>query len=123
MKPFTMKIGASYAAMEPILTVRLLLCGQSISVVTPKATEVESSGARHSVAVENACSWPILALTRDGTVVAILHNKPAHATMEADVECWASSDGFKWGKRGPVTQHEPDPNRLNHAAGLVPRIR
>jgi hypothetical protein len=49
MKPFTVKIGASYAAMEPILTVDLLLCGRSISVVTPKATEVESSGARHSL--------------------------------------------------------------------------
>ena len=59
------------------------------------ATEVESAGARHTVAVENACAWPSLTLMRDGTVVAILHNKPAHATMEADVECWASSDGLK----------------------------
>ncbi len=101
--------------MEQIQTVALLLCGHSIPVVTLKATEVESSGARHSVAVENACAWP--SLTRDCTVVAILHNKPAHATMEADGEGWASSDGFKWEKRSTDTQHEPQKDRLSRDAG------
>ena len=119
MKPFTMKPGTSCSAMNRILTVSLLLGTHLIFLVQVMATEVESAGARHTVAVENACAWPSLTLLRDGTVVAILHNKPAHATMEADVECWASSDGLRWEKRSTVTQHEPHTNRLNHAAGLA----
>ena len=76
-----MKPGTSCSAMNRILTVSLLLGAHSIFLVPVMATEVESAGALHSVAVENACAWPSLTLMRDGTVVAILHNKLAHATM------------------------------------------
>jgi len=81
MNPFTMQTGASNAAMTRILTVSLFLGAQSTSVVTLKATEVESAGARRSVAVQNTCAWPSLALMRDGTVVEILDNKPTRARI------------------------------------------
>ncbi len=57
MKRFTMKTGTSSAAMTRILSVTLLLSGRPISVATVRAAKVEGAGARHSIAVENACAW------------------------------------------------------------------
>jgi hypothetical protein len=101
----------------PLISLCALLIACIPALVS--AEEVKLSGARHSVAVENVCAWPNLTLMPDGSVIAILHNKPAHGTMEADVECWSSRDGLKWEKRGNVTQHEPHTSRMNHAAGLA----
>ena len=101
---------------------RLLLLALPVALHaadTPHLKETQVPDARRVVAVKNACAWPNLTLLGDGTVVAILHNRPAHGTMEADVECWASSDGLTWEKRSTVTQHEPHTVRMNHAAGLA----
>ncbi|MFA6543719.1 MAG: sialidase family protein [Limisphaerales bacterium] len=71
------------------------------------------------VAVDNVCAWPQLAVLRDGTIAAILHNQPAHGLCEGDVECWTSASGEFWTKAGTPTQHEPNTIRMNHAAGLA----
>lgn len=70
------------------------------------------------IAVDNVCAWPNLKVLRDGTIVATIFNQPSHGRMEGDVECWASSDGRFWQKRGVAAQHEPSANRMNVAAGL-----
>jgi hypothetical protein len=81
--------------------------------------ETEPAKIQHVLAVPNVCAWPNLTMLRDGTVVAVLHDQPSHGRAEGDVECWASTDGLKWEKRGTVTAHEPRTVRMNHAAGLA----
>jgi len=83
------------------------------------ADESKARSAKHFVAVENVCAWPNLTLLRDGTIVAILHNKPSHGGMEGEIECWASKDGERWTKRGNPAPHNPNTVRMNHAAGLA----
>lgn len=76
---------------------------------------------RPTVAVDNVCAWPNLTQLRDGTIAAVIFNKPCHACMVGDVECWASADqGETWEKRGLPAAHDlPESNRMNVAAGLV----
>jgi hypothetical protein len=38
--------------------------------------------------------------------------------MDGDVECWASSAGLFWEKRGTAARRDPSANRMNVAAGL-----
>ncbi len=80
-------------------------------------TEPEPSGLKRVVAVTNVCAWPNLTLLRDGTLIAVLHDQPAHGTREGDVACWATRDGLEWEKRGTITKHAPHTVRMNHAAG------
>ncbi len=74
---------------------------------------------QHVVAVKEVCAWPNLTLLRDGTIIAIFHNRPSHGQQEADIDCYASTDGIEWTKRSTITQHDPDTIRMNHAAGLA----
>src|SRR5436190_22080658 len=83
------------------------------------AAEAEPRMFQRAVAVEDVCAWPNLTLLRDGTIIAIIHNRPSHGGMEGDVDCYASADGLKWEKRSTVTHHEPQTIRVNHAAGLA----
>jgi len=72
------------------------------------------------LAVKDVCAWPNLKILPDGTLVATIFNQPSHGSVAGDVECWASQDGGKtWQRRGIVAPHEPDTNRMNHAAGLA----
>lgn len=71
------------------------------------------------VAVDNVCAWPMLVTLRDGTMVAIIHNRPSHGGMEGDVDCWASRDGEFWEKRGNPAPNEPRTVRMNVGAGLA----
>jgi hypothetical protein len=89
-----------------------VLCGQSASA--PALTILQ-----RFIAVDNVCAWPQLTVLRDGTISAILHNKPSHGGMEGDVECWTSADGAFWKLAGTPTRHEPNTIRMNHAAGLA----
>lgn len=102
-----MKISPSIALLS------LLLSASSIKA------ESEPSSIQRVVAIKNVCAWPNLTLMPDGTIIAIFHNQPSHGQKEADIDCWASRDGLKWEKRSTVTQHKPDTNRMNHAAGLA----
>lgn len=70
------------------------------------------------VAIDNVCAWPNLTVLNDGTIIATIFNQPSHARREGDVECWASTDGHFWEKRGTAAVHEPGTNRMNVAAGL-----
>ncbi len=83
------------------------------------AAESEVIGAKHVAAIENVCAWPNLTRLADGTITAIIHNRPSHGGMEGEIECWASADGTKWEKRGNPAPHEPNTVRMNHAAGLA----
>ena len=85
----------------------------------PPPTEREPAEIQRIIAAKDVCAWPNLTLMKDGSIVAVLHNKPSHGGMEGDVECWASADGTQWEKRSVITQHEPDTIRMNHAAGLA----
>lgn len=71
------------------------------------------------MAIDNRCAWPNLTVLKDGTIIASIFNQPSHAQREGDVECWASSDGRFWEKRGVPAAHDPDANRMNVAAGLA----
>lgn len=83
------------------------------------AGEAKARNAQHIVAVKNVCAWPNLTQLRDGTIVAIIHNKPSHGGMEGEIECWASKNGTRWDKRGNPAPHDPNTVRMNHAAGLA----
>lgn len=71
------------------------------------------------IAIDNVCAWPNLTVLEDGTIIATIFNQPSHARREGSVECWASTDGHFWEKRGTPAMHEPGTNRMNVAAGLA----
>lgn len=71
------------------------------------------------MAIDNKCAWPNLTVMKDGTIIATIFNQPSHAKREGDVECWASTDGRFWEKRGVPAVHDPNANRMNVAAGLA----
>jgi len=73
-----------------------------------------------TLAIRDVCAWPNLKMLPDGTVIATIFNQPSHGSVAGDVECWASQDGGKsWQRRGVVAPHEPQTNRMNHAAGIA----
>ncbi len=69
------------------------------------------------IAVDNVCAWPNLTKLNSGEIIATIFNQPCHGKWEGDVECWASSDGRFWEKRGVAAPHEPGTNRMNVSAG------
>ncbi len=76
-------------------------------------------GAYHTITAPDYCAWPNLTLLPNGEIAAVVHNKPSHAGMEADVELWVSSDaGDTWAQRSQITHHQPNTIRMNVAAGL-----
>lgn len=88
-------------------------------VGTGPSSAQEPAAISRFVAVDNVCAWPNLVLLRDGTIAAILHNRPSHGQMEGEIECWTSSDGALWERRGHPAPHDPHTVRMNHAAGLA----
>ena len=81
------------------------------------AAETEIQNAEHVLAVENVCAWPNLTLMPDGTIIAVIHNQPSHGQQEGQLECWASSDGREWERRGYPAPNDPQTVRMNCAAG------
>ncbi len=76
-------------------------------------------GAFHTVTAPEHCAWPNLTLLPNGEIAAVIFNQPSHGAMEGDVELWVSEDeGYTWGMRSRITDHEPGTNRMNVAAGL-----
>lgn len=72
------------------------------------------------IAIDNVCAWPNLTLLADGTILVTIFNQPSHATVEGDVEVWASTDGGRlWSRRGVAAPHEPGTMRMNVGAGLA----
>lgn len=77
----------------------------------------EPADLHRYVVVDNVCAWPNLVPLNDGTIAAIIHNRPSHGTMEGDVDCWVSQDGAFWKKRGQPAPNDPGTIRMNVAAG------
>jgi len=103
--------------------IRLACCSLAIlfSVTPALAAEPETKPAKieHYLAVDNVCAWPNLTKLPDGSIAAIIHNKPAHGQLEGDVDCWVSLDGEKWELRGKPAPNDPHTIRMNVAAGLA----
>jgi hypothetical protein len=107
--------------LRTLLLVVAILTACSTFAAEPVAAETETSPpsiARY-VAVDNVCAWPNLTKLADGTIVAVIHNRPAHGQLEGDVDCWASRDGELWELRGKPAPNEPHTIRMNAAAGLA----
>ncbi len=102
-----------------LIVLTVLLSASWLFADVIKAAENEPTILQRAVAVKDVCAWPNLTLLGDGTMVAVIHNQPAHGTREGDIECWASTDGIEWEKRSTITGHEPNTVRMNHAAGLA----
>ncbi len=100
------------------MLVSLSLLVATASAGTDRVKTKQGERPKPIVAVDNVCAWPNLTVLNDGTVIAIIFNKPSHGQMAGDVDCWASKDGGQsWQKRGTPAPHEPDENRMNVAAG------
>jgi BNR repeat-like domain len=72
------------------------------------------------VSIDNVCAWPNLTKLPDGSIAAIIFGKPSHGQVAGDIECWVSTDGLFWEKRGKPAPNDPNTNRMNVAAGLAP---
>ena len=74
-----------------------------------------------AVVAVDAGLWPQIQVTHDGTLLAFGYNAPAHTTLPADVECWASSDGGKtWSKRGiAASRPNAEANYCHWASGVI----
>lgn len=95
-----------------------IACGESDK---PYVKTAQGKRAEPILAVNHVCAWPNnLAILDDGTIVACIFNKPSHAWIEGDTECWASTDGGRtWQKRGTVAHAEPNTVRAWSPAGLA----
>ncbi len=71
------------------------------------------------VSIDNVCAWPNLTKLPDGSIAAIIFGKPSHGQVAGDIECWVSSDGLFWEKRGHPAPNDSNTNRMNVAAGLA----
>lgn len=100
----------------PIRLLALILAG-NLNAAEPGAVPL----VNRCVAIDNVCAWPNLMTLDDGTVIATIFNKPSHGRAEGDVECWASSDGLFWSKKGVAAPHDHSANRMNVAAGKASR--
>ena len=76
--------------------------------------------AENIIAVDNVCAWPNLTLMPDGSITAVIFNKPSHGQEEGNAVCYASTDGGRtWQFRGIPAPNDPGTNRMNLAAGLA----
>ena len=94
----------------------------AVTLIAPLALAAEPAAppaAERYVAIDNVCAWPNLTQLRDGTIIATIFNNPSHGRAEGDVDCWATSDGRFWTKRGTAAPHENLANRMNVAAGMA----
>lgn len=98
----------------------MLLTPIAVMLIAPLAWAAEPAAppaVERYVAVDNVCAWPNLTQLHDGTIIATIFNNPSHGRAEGDVDCWATSDGRFWTKRGTAAPHENSANRMNVAAG------
>jgi hypothetical protein len=98
-----------------VLGMLALFAGRTLAAeVSERNVAIE----RH-VAIKDVCAWPNLTVLPDGSVAAVIHNKPSHGQMAGDVDCWVTRDGLSWEKRGNPAPNEPHTVRMNLAAGLA----
>jgi Neuraminidase (sialidase) len=77
----------------------------------------DESSAEVSLVVQNAGLWPQLHVATDGSLLAFGYNAPAHTTLPADIDCWASSDGGRqWEKRSAAARRPAEHANYCHWA-------
>lgn len=109
----------NYSKMIFVMIAILLLNGRLTSqpAVFHETTVIKN--AENIIAVDNVCAWPNLTLMPDGSITALIFNRPSHGQEEGNAVCYASSDGGRtWQLRGVPAPNEPGTNRMNLAAGL-----
>lgn len=95
------------------------LTGPVLSVVVADEPAAAPASLVRYIAIDNVCAWPNLTRLPDGSMAAVIHNRPSHGGMEGDVECWVSSTGEFWELRGRPAPNDPQTVRMNVAAGLA----
>lgn len=90
------------------------VCFAILSVAVAADVEIVA----RQVAVQDYCAWPNITKLPDGTLAAVVFNKPSHGKLEGEVECWTSRDGEAWTKAGVPAMHKPLTNWMNVACGL-----
>ncbi len=83
------------------------------------AGETTPPAIQRFVAIDNVCAWPNLTHLPDGSINATIFSQPSHGQVAGAAECWNSSDGEFWTKRGIPAPNAPDTNRMNVACGLA----
>jgi len=109
----------------PILFIGMIanVCVGADTAKSPSSLDAEAISLRPdftAVVVKDAGLWPQLQITDDGTLLAFGYNAPAHTTLPADVECWASDDcGQTWSQRGiAAPRPAADANYCHWASGF-----
>ena len=75
--------------------------------------------SEHYVAVDNYCAWPNLSVLPDGSVGALIFNRPSHGQVEGDVELWVSPDGrAPWTKRSRSWRNSTRAKRKSSNCGF-----
>lgn len=96
-----------------------VLAGLLWAVPAAAAEEQQPLSVSRFIAVDNVCAWPNLSLMKDGTILAVIHNRPSHGQTEGMIEAWTSSTGEFWERRGYPVANEPRTVRMNVAAGIT----
>lgn len=118
LRAFFLAVAITFGG-DAALTRALFAAPAAGNGAVPASAPRQPAAIARYVAIDNVCAWPNLVTLRDGTIVAIIHNRPSHGGMEGDVECWASKDGAKWEKRGHPAPNDPNTVRMNVGAGLA----
>lgn len=98
---------------------RVLFCTSAIVfAIVSVASAADVEIVSRQVAVKDYCAWPNITQLPDGTLAAVIFNKPSHGKLEGEAECWTSRDGKTWAKAGVPAMHNPLTNWMNVACGL-----
>ena len=74
-------------------------------------------GAFTALVAKDAGLWPQIQLAADGSLLATGYNAPAHTTLPADVDCWASTDGgLTWAWRATAVRRPAEHANYCHWA-------
>lgn len=77
----------------------------------------DEPGAFTALVAKDAGLWPQIQQGADGSLLAFGYNAPAHTTLPADVDCWASVDGGQtWTWRATVARRPAEHANYCHWA-------
>ncbi len=96
-----------------------VVCSSLISIAEEEKALDSRLAIERFVSIDSVCAWPNLTQLPDGTIAAIIFGKPSHGRMAGDIECWSSSDGAFWERRGRPAPNDLNTIRMNVAAGLA----
>ena len=109
---------SKFSIISTIIILLLVSLSPAQQPVFKETVVIEN--AENIIAVDNVCAWPNLTLMPDGSITAVIFNKPSHGQEEGNAVCYASTDGGRtWQFRGIPAPNDPGSNRMNLAAGLA----